>query len=266
MSEGSPASVVSVDLGWSESTRGRNAAAFLTRAGRIRFEQSLPNANPALAAWVRGRVAAGGTVLLDIPIGGGDHLAATGKAFREIDGALQGAGLPLYPSSRAVGRGGALSRLLPGYRVREIYPYAILRVLWALHETGRLASAIGGSDGAWLDASAWRVLPPRYKRGTPGVKRRGLEAIHGLLTSRALALPFELELPRPVRGVSLAALSDLYDACLGLVPAWLAARHGMHPMVGIAAGRHGEALLLLADAWLRARLGRSVRWVPFRVE
>lgn len=47
---GAPARVVSVDLGWSEATHGRNAASLLTGAGRIRFEQSLPNENPVLAA------------------------------------------------------------------------------------------------------------------------------------------------------------------------------------------------------------------------
>jgi len=267
MSEGPPASVVSVDLGWSERTRGRNAAALLTPAGRIRFEQSLPNENLVLAAWVRRRVAPRGTVLLDIPIHGGKHLAVTGRAFREIDSALQRVRISLYPSARAIDRGGRLRRLLRGYGVCEIYPYAILRVLWALREAGRLARAVRGSDEPCLDDAAWRIAPPAYKRGTPAEKLRGLAAVHRLLTCRDLGLSFQPELPRPTRGASLAALADLYDACLGLVPAWLAARHGgSHPLVGIASDRSGGALLLLADAWLRARLGGSVRWLAFRVQ
>lgn len=266
MSEGA-ARVVSVDLGWSEATKGRNAAAFLTPTGRIRFDQSLPSEDSALSSFLRSLVPPRAPILLDIPIEGGDHLAATGRAFREIDYALLRARISLYPSARAVGRGERLGRLLGSHRVHETYPYAILRVLWALLKAGKLSRAIGGSDEALLDESAWRIMPPRYKRGTQEERRRALEAVYGLLTSPDLGLPFDPELPRPVRGASLSALSDLYDACVGLLPAYLTLRNaGTHSLVGIAAGRGGGAILLLADPWLRERMGRAVEWTPFRVE
>ena len=253
------AQLLCLDLGWAPSTRSRTAAALLTPAGRIRVARLASRDDSELAKRLAGLLQPRALVLLDIPIEGCAELRPGGPALRPIDRRLARAGIPVLPSLNAGVRGrelsGAIRALAPDVTVQETYPFAVLRVLWALHVSGKLGAVKRRQAGELLSSAVWRRWPPRYKRApTRGERIRALKEIFVLLTHPDLGLAFDPALPAPLLGLSssaIARLSDCYDACLGLIPGLLGPDH---PLVATVADAGGGSLLLLADAWLRARL------------
>ena len=245
------ARVVAVDLPWSAGHPDRTAVAVLTPAAQVSVvpvdpSEPIPSVIARLAA-------PDADVLLDIPIAG-----CTGEpGFRPVDRRLARAGIPILPWTAAGTRGAELARAiserLPDARVHEVYPYAVLRVLWALKATGRLGALRPGEVDGSVEPG-WAAWPPRYKRGRTRAERlRALAEVWAALTDRSLGLEFDPPLPAPDPRASLARLADRYDAVLALVPGLLGFAH---PAVHCERDEGGGAILLLADAWLRKRLGR----------
>jgi predicted nuclease with RNAse H fold len=258
--------VVSVDLGWKESTRHRTAVAVLSGEGTIRVARlSLSGgAEPFVDQFARhlvGLVAPGGLLLLDIPVDGCEGLSRE-RPHRGFDRRLIRAGIPLLPPYKAAGYGSRLGQavrsLNPAVTVQETYPYAILRVLWALRRAERLG-ALRALEPLTLEEAQWREWPPRYKRARRRDERRkALREIHGLLTHPDLALHFEPPLPAPDAD-PLDGVADCYDACLGLIPGFLGSDH---PWVFRAGDAGGGSMLILADRALRARLAGCYNPTP----
>lgn len=248
-----------LDLGWAPSTRSRTAAALLTRSGRIRVAPLSSHDDAELASRLARLLHPHGLILLDIPIEGCTKLRPGGPAVRPVDRRLARAGIPVLPSVKAGMRGHQLKRAIRArardVTIQETYPFAVLRVLWALHVSGQLGAVKRRQPGELLNGKVWRQWPPRYKRAPAlGERIQALKKIQGLLTHPDLGLVFDPPLPSPSEGLSsseLARLSDCYDACLGLIPGLLGTDH---PLVATVADPGGGSLLLLADSWLRARL------------
>ena len=243
--------VVAVDLPWSAAHPDRTAVAVLTPSGAVSvFSAERGDALPSLIADLAMPDA---HVLLDIPIGG-----CTGPgAFRPVDRRLARAGIPLLPWTKAGDRGARLAReiqaRLPRATVDEVYPYAVLRVLWALHRTQSLGLLREGRIEGRLERG-WSRWPPRYKRArTRRARSAALSQVRRVLTDAGLGLSFDPPLPRPAVG-SLSRLTDCYDAALAIVPGVLGLGH---PAVHRESDEEGGALILLADSWLKRRLGND---------
>ena len=253
------AALLCLDLGWAPSTRSCTAAALLTRSGRIRVARLSSHDDAELVACLADLLEPRGLILLDIPIEGCTELRPGGPAIRAVDRRLARAGIPVLPSVKAGLRGHqlkwAIQARAPDVTIQETYPFAVLRVLWALHVQGRLGAVKTREQGPLLSEKIWRRWPPRYKRAPARSERLdALKEIFGLLIHPDLGLAFDPPLPSPSAGLSssaIAQLSDCYDACLGLMPGLLGPHH---PLVATVADPGGGSLLLLADSWLRARL------------
>lgn len=241
--------VVAADLPWSAAHPDRTRIAVLSPSGVVSV--LAVDSTRALPAVIADLAAPDVHVLLDIPIRG-----CTGTdAFRPVDRRLARAGIPVLPWTKAGGRGAwltaAIRRRLPQALVDEVYPYAILRVLWALRRTRSLAALRGGAIDGRLQPG-WSRWPPPYKRApTLRARLRALALVRRLLEDPALGLAFEPPLPRPREAGSLGRLGDCYDAALAIVPGVLGLGH---PAVFRAGESARGAVLLLADGWLRNRL------------
>src|SRR5881396_1937470 len=158
--------IISVDLPWSEGKEKRTVAA--TFDGETPYlATDLPSSPDELVEQIACIAAPSALVLLDIPIEGCEHLSST-NAFRALDRGLLRVGVPILPSVKAGGRGANLKRLLwarrNDLRVEESYPYAVLRVLWALQRQEKVAALLDGrSQGTNLEGE-WGAWPPKYKR------------------------------------------------------------------------------------------------------
>jgi len=210
MSEGD-APLLCLDLGWAPSTRSRTAAALLTDSGRIRVAPLPSHDDTELADRLADLVRPHGVILLDLPIEG---LRPGGPAVRPVDRRLARAGIPVLPSAKAGVRGQQLKRVIqaraPGVTVQETYPFAVLRVLWALYISGQLGAVKRREPGPLLNEKIWRQWPPRYKRArTLGERRRALRKILELLTHPDLGLAFDPPLPLPSARLSLPFLQGL---------------------------------------------------------
>ena len=241
--------VLAADLPWSATHPDRTRVAVLSPSGVVSvLVVGSPRALPALLADLATPDA---HILLDIPIRG-----CTGRdSFRPVDRRLASVGIPVLPWTGAGPRGAGLARAirrrLPHAIVDEVYPYAILRVLWALVRTRSLAALRAGAIDGHVEPG-WRGWPPRYKRApTRRSRLRALARVRRVLEDPALGLAFEPPLPGPREAGSLARLGDCYDAALALVPGLLGLDH---PAVYRAGEPRRGAVLLLADAWLRGRL------------
>ena len=240
--------VVAVDLPWSAAHPDRTAVAVLTPSGAVSVSSA--DARRALPSVIADLAEPDAHILLDIPIGG----CSGSGAFRPVDRRLAGAGIPLLPWTQAADRGVRLAReiraRLPQATVDEVYPYAVFRVLWALHRTQSLGLLRPGRIEGRLERG-WSRWPPRYKRArTRGERLAALSKVRRILTGAELALSFDPPLPRPAAG-SRSRLTDCYDAALAIIPGVLGLGH---PAVYRESDEEGGAVILLADSWLRGRL------------
>jgi hypothetical protein len=238
--------VVAADLPWSAGRPDRIRIAILSPSGAVSV--LAPDRTRPLPLVIADVAAPDAHVLLDIPIRG----CAGAGAFRPIDRRLAAAGVPVLPWTAAGRRGAGLARAirrrLPDATIDEVYPYAVLRVLWALSRTRSLAALRRGAIDGRVEPG-WGRWPPRYKRApTRRGRLQALGQVRRLLEDPALGLAFEPKLP--VAG-PLAGLGDCYDAALAIVPGLLGLDH---PAVYRAGEPRRGAVLLLADAWLRERL------------
>ena len=188
-------------------------------------------------------------VLVDVPLDGCADLSAT-MPTREIDRRFAKAGIAILPSVKSGLRGPELRARLharrPDLRVREIYPYAVLRALWAVRAGGHAFAFDAVADLA----PYWRSLPPRYKRERDLVKRR--RAVRDVADVLGAIRGFA---PRALRGASHAQLDllcDELDAMLGLVAGIAAADRSPWSWLATVRGCAGS-VLTIADGSLRGR-------------
>lgn len=258
-SDSGAADVLSVDLGWSSATPGRTAVAYRALSG---VKLASVSSEDELVERLCGLASPKALVLLDIPIEGCSSLGPN-TPYRRLDRVLQRTQIPLLPSVKAQGRGASLrDRILAkrrDLRIEESYPYAALRVLWALKRLGsfhlgRDSFARVSLEGVWGD---W---PPKYKREPKLETRRAAAAeVAALLASHLPECEPVARLPEAVGKAgssALADLSDQVDAALGLV-AGIAAASGSPWSWKASLGEGGGSILTIADRWLRERFSAS---------
>jgi predicted nuclease with RNAse H fold len=262
--------VLAADLNWGE--RGRRVAVALCHAdGRV--QMAAGDRSDATIHAMLGQLSptAAALVLLDVPIEGMEAL--DGARSRPVDRALASAGIAVLPSALAGQRGPRLrDAILHAERsrltridVREMYPYAIYRVLAYLDARGALGPLGEGESHALLDADFMRFRPPRYKRRERDrdLRWRGIRYLHDLLTHPALDMRWEgLPAPEHTRGLAEDHLVDLYEAALGGVLGMLLLRGSGY--VAFAGDIARGEMVLLADVWLRKRLTMRVPIAPIR--
>ncbi len=229
------ADVLAVDLPWGRA-RHRTAIASRSPAGIAVVTVA---DDDALVAYVRAHAAPRALVVLDVPL---DGLAP----WRPIETRFVRLGIPVLPPGAAGTRGPDLRARL-ARRCVEVYPYAVLRALWALE----LAGARFAFDAPDVDlAPHWRAWPPKYKRERDlAARRRNVVRVGAVLA----AIPGFAPAVRTLRGAThreLDRLCDEYDALLGLV-AGIALRD-RSPWAWHAKAEQA-AVLAIADASLRRR-------------
>lgn len=249
--------IISIDLPWNPATKGRRYLAIAGPDRKIALLSARDDAGMTSLAREHARPPA--LVLMDISIRGIDRL--NGQHFRPVDKALMRLGFPLLPSSTSGNRGKELSDLLqPGttdITVLETYPYATYKFLAFLREKGRLGEVRRNEFRALLDDDFIRYWPPKYKRESNRQKRReNLRYIYGLLRDVLTSLNYYADLPSPDGPPSLDNLGDVYDACLGLIPAILYT-HGS-PFGRLAGDPDSGMILVLADRWLSEKIDGKV--------
>ena len=252
--ESGGADVLSVDIGWDATTEGRTAIAYRTFSG---ISVMPVPANRDLAAQIGNLASGKALVLLDIPIEGCAELDAR-SPFRQVDRALHRCGIPVLPSYKAAGRGALLRDELlarrPDLRVEESYPYAVLRVLWAL-KNARCGLDLGRDSYQRVSLSeVWWDWPPRHK-GEPSLdaRRSAAAEVAKLLCAHFPKAEAVRKLAAAVPAAEskgLATLSDQFDALLGLV-AGLAAAAASPWSWRAAVGEERGAVLTISDQWLR---------------
>jgi hypothetical protein len=263
--------VLAADLNWSDANH-RVAVALCHPAGRIVVgssgctDQAIYNTLSGLDD------DASVLVLLDVPIEGIDRLQSA--RTRPVDRALAGSGIATLPATGAGSRGPRLRSAIlaesagkPTYvDVREMYPFAIYRVLAYLHDRDRLGALAAGDLRPVLGADFTTYRHPRYKRRERDAGRRweAIRFLYGLLTHPVLGLTWEgLPAPERARGRAEDELVDLYEAALGGVLGALVLRGSPYAMhIGDAVC--GE-MILLADAWMSARLATRLPVAPLVV-
>lgn len=263
---------VAADLGWS-AVSARTAVAVCAAGGSAtlaaagRGDEAIHEALVALPA--RSRV----LLLLDVPLAGLEQMGTSATArTRPVDRAMASAGIAALPAAMAGRRGPVLldalvaahGRRLARLDVRELYPYAVYRVLSYLEAYGRLDALMApGPALALLDDTFPRFRHARYKRRQPDAARRweAITALHGLLCHPALDLRWSgLTEPWQVRGRAEDILVDAYEAALGGVLGALALRGS--PYAALAGDSSDGEMALITDVWLRERLARRVRVGP----
>lgn len=247
------ADVLAIDLPWSQR-RGRTAIA--SRVGRSIAVVAVAG-DDELVAYVTELAAKNALVLLDVPLHGCDDLSRD-RPTREVDRRLAALGIPVLPSYSSGERGPELeARLIgerPDLRCFEVYPYAVLRTLWAVHR----ASKRFRYDRIVDLTATWRAWPPRYKR------ERDLRTRQRCVRDVAAVLASVPGLRRAVRTVARAthaqldALCDEYDALLGLVAGIAHADRSPWSFLARVAHEDGS-VMLLADSSSRARFATILR-------
>lgn len=242
------ADVLAIDLPWSKRT-GRTAIA--SRAGRSITVVSVAG-DDELVAYVRDRAAADALVLLDVPLHGCARLSRA-RPNRDVDRRLAALGIPVLPSYSSGARGPELqARLLgarPDLRCFEVYPYAVLRTLWAL----TLAGSAFRFRGPAIDLAAhWRAWPPRYKRERElGARRRCVRQVAALLSSITGFRGAVRSIARATHA-QLDIVCDEYDALMGLVAGIAMVERSPWSWLAQTEGDEG-AIVMLADASVRRR-------------
>ena len=243
---------ISVDLPW--GSRGEAAIVTVDQDGRAAWD--FCEYPEGLIERLHGKTDA--LVLLDIPIYGLDRLVNRG--FRRIDRALQCVGIPLRPSTGARTLGWELMRRMVAEagvvteRVREIYPYAVYKVLDYLRHRRHLGSLAREQVGPLLNRDFLSHWPLPYKRSSwRGTRRQGMEALYRVLTQPDLRLDFWPPLPSPEgQKYGLKRTGDIYDAALGAVLGLHLLREDGWAVVK-GDEEHGD-MALLADSWLAGRI------------
>jgi hypothetical protein len=252
---------LSIDLPWSESTKSRTVVAAATKGRTVLVAHGVDG--NGLLAWITQRAAPEALVLLDVPIEGCDGLSRTCPR-RPVDDSLSRVGIPILPSYTAGARGpelcAALQRARPDLRVRESYPYAVLRVLWGTRmETGSVealtAATFRRHTAPW---KTWWRWPPRYKRArTVAKKRDALATVAELLRSCGPEYARLVRAPGAGTTAELARLSDEYDAVLGLIAASAALERNAWSWEAWVPGAAGT-IVTIGPAWLRAAFERTL--------
>lgn len=246
------ADVISIDLPWGKNTTARTAIACRSSSG---VSVTAVREDDVLVQHVEQLAAKNALVLLDVPLDGCESLDQS-NPHRAVDDRFQRAGIPILPSVKSGMRGPELAKRLlearPDLRVREIYPYAVLRVIWALHE--QELSFRFEDDATCIDLSpTWWRWPAKYKRAkTRAAKLAAMNEVAAVL-SAVPGVGAAVRAPSASASVSdLAALADGYDSLLGLVAgiadvdrsswSWLA-----------ECDQGSGAIMSIADASLRRR-------------
>jgi predicted RNase H-like nuclease len=253
--------IISCDVGWRSETK-RNAIAVVTDRRKISFLKSGLD-DDRLVSLVCKWAETQSLILLDVPIKGCEKLEGP---RRPIENALQHY-ISLYPASRAGNRGKQLhDELFQKIRVKskgniiikEIYPHAIYKFLWAVERKGKLAEVRRQREQQNILDNQFipSISPPKYKGSKVEHDKRiiGMWELYNLLTQR-LDLDFSQPLEPPDDSFSatrLEVLADQYDACLGAVV-------GLYCVTGnsyswIAGDERQGEMLLLADIWLKKQL------------
>ncbi len=251
--------IISCDVAWNPN-KSRNAIAVTTDQGEVKcLAQRLDDAHlvDLVCKWSSGSRT---LVLLDVPIEGCRNLAGP---RRPIENALQHY-ISLYPASRSANRGEKLKKTIMAavrqretVTVKEIYPHAVYKFLWAAREKGKLPEVNRARRcSALLDGSFTPTrVPPGYKgRQSRDARLRGLRSLRNVLI-RELGLKFthSLEGPRLCSTpTEMETLTDLYDACLGAVAGWYCAIG--NPYAWLAGDEKQGEMLLLSDLWLKTQL------------
>ena len=254
------ADVVAVDLPWGGAV-GRTALAYRSGAG---IGVMVLSGADELSSVIAGVAARSALVLLDAPLDGLNALTAE-DSFRAVDRRLARCSIPILPSFKAGNIGPTWrTRFLqrrPDLRIREIYPYAVLRVLWA-HHTSNCGRFSFENDASCIDLSpGWTSSwPPKYKRARTVSDRRGemrrvadmLRAVPGFGSA--------VGSPSGLAGRDLVSLADQYDALLGLVAGIAAVDASSWSWEAESTGsdnnRAGGAILSISDSSLRREFER----------
>ncbi len=251
--------IISCDVAWNPQ-KSRNAMAVVTDYGEVRFlAQKLDDAHlvDQVFKWASGSRA---LVLLDVPIEGCSNLT---EPRRPLENALQHY-MALYPAVRSAQRGEDLRNLIMNavrqrrtVVVKEVYPHAVYKFLWAAKRSGRLAEVARGRHcSSLLDGTFTPTeVPPGYKgRKRRDERIRGLRHLRNILVGESgLRFAYPLASPRACSTVGEAdTLADLYDACLGAVVGWYCASG--NPYAWVAGDKRQGEILLLADRWLKTQL------------
>ncbi len=251
--------IISCDVAWN-SSKSRNAMAVVTDRGEVKsLAQRLDDAHlvDLVRKWSSGFRT---MVLLDVPIEGCRDLAGP---RRPIENALQHY-ISLYPAVRSANRGERLKNTIMSavrhretVTVKEIYPHAVYKFLWAAREKGKLPEVTRARRcSTLLDGSFTPTrVPPGYKGRKRRTERlRGLRSLRNVL-SRELGLKFTYPLEGPrlcSTPAEMETLADLYDACLGAVIGWYCAAG--NPYAWLAGDEKQGEMLLLSDLWLKTQL------------
>lgn len=251
------ADVLAIDLPWGTKATSRTAIAHRSATG---IAVSVVQGDDELVHHVEHRAANAALVLLDVPIEGCEDLDAL-TPRRAVDDGFLRSGIPILPSVKSGLRGPMLAQRLlatrPDLRIGEIYPYAVLRVLWGLHREGRPFRL--DDDATRIDlSSTWWDWPPKYKRATTrALKLDAMTAVADLL-SRVPTIGGAIE--RPAASATVAAmafLADRYDALMGLLAGIAEVDRSSWSWLGEGATGAGS-IVTIADGSVRRRFERAM--------
>lgn len=255
--------IISVDLPWKEEIKGRRALAIADLDGNVKMAPA--SNDDELLQLVLGAAEPESIILLDIPIDGCENLG--GKHFRPVDKALARQGITILPTSKAKDRGkvlkGCIQRVTRGKRitVQEIYPYAIYKFLSYLKDKNLLQSLRVNKLDLLLDNKFRAYPPPKYKRERERVQRlKNVRYLYSILTDSSIGLNFSPPLHYPNVSYTLSGLNELcdeYDAFLGAIVGICFANNNCYAC--IAGDSDSGSILLLADRWLSAQLGKETK-------
>ena len=253
--------VISIDMPWGKNTTARTAIASRSPAN---ISVTAVHDDDVLVQYVDQHAATNALVLLDVPLDGCESLSKSNPR-RGVDDRFLRIGIPILPSVKSGIRGPTIAKRLldarPDLRVREIYPYAVLRVIWALHVQG--LSFRFEDDARRVDLSAtWGTWPPKYKRAkTRAAKLVAMNEIAAVL-SNLPAVGSAIRTPSASATVSdLSSLADAYDALLGLIAGIAAVDRSSWSWISECEQGCGS-IVTIADTSLRRRFDSATKTKP----
>lgn len=180
--------IISCDVGWKRGTK-RNTVAIVTDSRQVNFLKSGLD-DEHLIAIVREWAEPQSLILLDVPIEGSEKLKGSRHS---VENALQHY-VSLYPASRAGTRGKQLKKKLlqavpaelrGSIIIKEIYPHAVYKFLWAAKQKGNLAEVRLGKWQRVLDENFTpSISVPKYKGSKVKYddRLRGMQKLYHFLT------------------------------------------------------------------------------------